>query len=946
MALPILALLTIALTPLGTAQPRDDVTKRFDCYPEAFNSPLSAADCTARGCVWAESHSPREPKCIYGDNYGYTMVAGSREDTQNGFRVRLTRNADLPPRYASSPDVQEVTLDVEMLSNNMLRFKFYDAATSRYEVPVPVHKPSTPATNPAYTVDLVSEAGKPFGIRVTRRATGTVLWDSSVGGLTFSDQFLQISTLLPSRYVYGFGESEHATYRHKMDYRTWGMFSRDQPPGPPGGDGTAPNLYGVHPYHMCVEDDGNAHSVLLLNSNAMDVTLQPEPALTYRTVGGVLDFYMFLGPSPEDVTQQYTQLIGRPFMPPYWALGFQLCRYGYNTLDRMKQIYDENRQYDIPQDIQYGDIDYMDRQIDFTIDQQNFQGMNDWVQSIRQDGAYYITILDPFISANETDYLPYTRGTDQDVWIKDGDNPDQIMFGKVWPYLPNITMDPDADWDTMIANYAAHTAFPDFLLNSTKQWWVDEIQTFYTEKLQFDGLWIDMNEPANFILGSVNGCSDNQWDQAPYKPRFYGAVLADKTICMNSIQGGTVHYNTHSLYGWSHSVPSQRAMRQATGKRSVIISRSTYPGSGVYAGHWLGDNTSKWPHLHTSIIGMFEFNLFGLPYVGADICGFFDDASPDMCRRWMQLGAFYPFSRNHNGKGFRRQDPAAWNGTIAEASRAVLLTRYRLLPYLYTLFHQAHTSGSTVVRPLMHEFISDKVTWTVDRQFLWGPALLISPVLDEGVLDVTAYVPKARWYDYYTGKEVAETGRMVVWDCDMDCIPLHLRGGYVIPTQEPANTTVFSRRNSLGLLVALDAEGRAEGSLFWDDGDSIDTYENDQYRMLTFTVDQGVLSISVDHDTYSPSPELHFATVRVMGSEGVPDDVTVDGNKVAASAIKTTDGVENMWYLEDIILAMNARHTISWPVPEDPASGAESPKSTPALLFSLITAVLLLLSVQ
>ncbi|XP_035682801.1 sucrase-isomaltase, intestinal-like [Branchiostoma floridae] len=175
MDLPLLALLSIILTPLGTAQPRDDVTKRFDCYPEAFNSPLSSADCIARGCLWVETHNPREPKCIYGDNYGYTMVTGSREDTSNGFRVKLSRNNGLPPRYGNSPDVQEVTLDVELLSNDMLRFKFYDAGTPRYEVPVPVHKPDTPATNPAYTVDTVSEDGKPFGIRVTRRATGTVL---------------------------------------------------------------------------------------------------------------------------------------------------------------------------------------------------------------------------------------------------------------------------------------------------------------------------------------------------------------------------------------------------------------------------------------------------------------------------------------------------------------------------------------------------------------------------------------------------------------------------------------------------------------------------------------------------------------------------------------------------------------------------------------------------
>lgn len=99
---------------------------------------------------------------------------------------------------------------------------------------------------------------------------------------------------------------------------------------------------------------------------------------------------------------------------------------------------------------------------------------------------------------------------------------------------------------------------------------------------------------------------------------------------------------------------------------------------------------------------MLEFNMFGIPYIGADICGFFNPTTEELCQRWMELGAFYPFSRNHNTIGMPSQDPGIWP-SVASASKTALNIRYRLLPYLYTLFYHSHTKGSTVIRPLYHE---------------------------------------------------------------------------------------------------------------------------------------------------------------------------------------------------------------------------------------------------
>uniref|UniRef100_A0AAX7U1H6 alpha-glucosidase n=1 Tax=Astatotilapia calliptera TaxID=8154 RepID=A0AAX7U1H6_ASTCA len=797
---------------------------RINCHPE---DNADQAKCEARGCIWDVSsllNFSCAPNCIYPENYGYNVT--SLRESNEGMTIDIIRNT----KYRSSGrpqsrDIDTLRVDIKYHSSDMLQFKIYDPNDDRYEVPVELSVPTTPETEESNRLYRVAIVKYPFGIQIIRNSTGTIIWDSSVPGFTFSDMFIQVTTRLPSHYVYGFGETEHKTFKHDLNYHTWGMFSKDQPPG------YKMNCYGVHPFYMGLENTADAHGVLLLNSNAMDVTLLPSPALTYRTLGGILDFYVFMGPTPEMVVQEYTQLIGRPVLPAYWSLGFQLCRYGYANDKEIETLYTEMKTAGIPYDVQYADIDYMERQLNFVLDK-DFQGLPALVDSMRDEGMRFIFILDPAISGNETQPYPaFERGIAADVFIKWPQTiSDGIVWGKVWPDYPNVTVDESLDWDTQVELYRSYTAFPDFFRNQTADWWHTEIKDFYENTMKFDGIWIDMNEPASFVHGTVGGkcLGDPVLENPPYMPPLESKHLGlnHKTLCMNSEQilsdGRRVrHYDVHSLYGWSHSKPTYDALLDVTGKRGIVVTRSTYPSSGKWVGHWLGDNNSGWDQLYKSIIGMMEFSLFGISYTGADICGFFNPAEYEMCLRWSQLGAFYPYSRNHNGKGNPRQDPVSWDAAFATATRDVLNIRYTLLPYLYTLMFEAHTKGSTVIRPLLHEFVDDKTTWEIYRQFLWGPALLISPALDPGVTTVRGYIPKDRWYDFHTAKAVGVHSTMVDMPTPLNHINLHVRGGYILPWQKPENTTYYSRKNPLGLIVALSDAGTAKGSFFWDDGEGI-----------------------------------------------------------------------------------------------------------------------------
>uniref|UniRef100_A0A8B9C9Z8 P-type domain-containing protein n=1 Tax=Anser brachyrhynchus TaxID=132585 RepID=A0A8B9C9Z8_9AVES len=530
----------------------------------------------------------------------------------------------------------------------------YDPNTERFEVPLKIDSPGVAAEDTSYDVEFTDDSSH---FRIKRKSTGT---------LTKNMKKWQSQAI------------------HNMLF----MF---QP---------FANLYGVHPFYMCVEDDSNAHGVLLLNSNAQDVSLSPNPSLTFRTIGGILDFYVFLGPTPENVVQQYTEAIGRPHMPAYWSLGFQLSRWGYGSIDVLKET-----------DVQHLDIDYMERRLDFTYDKENFAGLPEYLQELKKAGMHNIIILDPFISKDEEPgtYRPYDLGEEMGIWVNNSDGVTPAV-GQAWP--------------------PGNAVFPDYTNPRTVEWW-NQLCLEFKNVLDYDGIWIDMNEPSNFLQGQFPGCADNDINNPPYIPSISDRSLAEKTLCPDSKTYLGEHYNTHSLFGWSQTAPTFHAVQQATGKRAFVLSRSTFVSSGKHGGHWLGDNFSQWKDMHYSIIGMLEFNLFGMPYIGADICGFNYNTTYELCLRWMQLGSFYPFSRNHNAEGNMEQDPAFFGEEFAKISRATLRIRYSLLPYLYTLFFESHVHGNTVVRSLMHEFTSDQQTRGIDTAFLWGPAFMVAPVLEE-----------------------------------------------------------------------------------------------------------------------------------------------------------------------------------------------------------------------
>jgi alpha-glucosidase len=290
--------------------------------------------------------------------------------------------------------------------------------------------------------------------------------------------------------------------------------------------------------------------------------------------------------------------------------------------------------------------------------------------------------------------------------------------------------------------------------------------------------------------------------------------------------GGTVEYDYHNLFGHQILNATYHGLLSIfPTKRPVIIGRSTFAGSGKWAGHWGGDNTSLWAYMFFSIPQALSFSLFGIPMFGVDTCGFNGNTDEELCNRWMQLSAFFPFYRNHNTLSAIPQEPYRW-ASVAEASRVAMNIRYTLLPYIYTTFYLAHSTGSTVMRALAWEFSSDPSLASADRQFLLGSSLMVVPVLAQGATSVGGVFPGVGkgevWYDWYNQSAItAGPGENITIDAPLGHIPVYIRGGSVLPIQEPAMTTSASRKNPWGLIAATNLEGSASGQLYIDDGESL-----------------------------------------------------------------------------------------------------------------------------
>eukprot|EP01023_Acetabularia_acetabulum_P042888 TRINITY_DN4274_c1_g1_i1.p1 TRINITY_DN4274_c1_g1~~TRINITY_DN4274_c1_g1_i1.p1 ORF type:complete len:981 (+),score=174.94 TRINITY_DN4274_c1_g1_i1:29-2944(+) len=866
--------------------------------------------CEDKGCCWKPGQEGSStPWCFFPEDQQSQYKAVSMANSKNKMEGLLKIINGQFPNLGKDVDTLKVL--VEMESTDRLHIRLVDAENSRWEIPQS-YVPTNPASNsPKDQLYSVYYMESPFGITVKRKSNNETIFSTENAQLVYKDQYLEWTTSIPSSAnLYGLGESTQSggilLPRSNNLPKIMTMWNRDQ-----SAHWTNQNLYGSHPFLMDLRaDSGNAHGIFLRNSNGMDVVLA-EQSVTYRVIGGVLDFYIFLGPSPEQVMQQYTTLIGTPMLPAYWALGFHQCKYGYKNIQEVEEVVKSYSQADIPLETIWLDIDHMDLKKDFTLDPVNYppDQVKVFVDNLHKQNQKIVPIVDPGIAVS-VGYTPYDDGVVDEIFLQQKDA--NYFIGQVWP---------------------GPVHFPDFMHPKSLAYWEKQLNRFKTELLDFDGIWIDMNEVSNFCSGSCaipSGavkqitscylyCSEphNDLQDPPYKI-FNGGQqklpLYSRTMSMDLVHYGNVmEYNVHNLYGLMEAQATHAALQNITGTRAFVLTRSTFSGSGAYAAHWTGDIGSTWSDLQWSVTGVLNSNLFGMPFAGVDICGFLGTTTEELCRRWIQAAAFYPFSRDHSDINGGNQELYRWP-KVAEAARNNLGLRYRLLPYLYTLFYKANEFGGSVMRPLFFEFQKDVKTHNMIDQYMWGSHILICPILEQGSTEKSAWFPEGSWYglwDFqrYDGpKQVDLQGEWLEYKT-----PVFLRGGGIVPMQYNDSTITASRQNPFIIMAALNEQGTAEGEFYWDDGETIQPQEWLYSKFKAGNNDlQG--SIFVDELKLGPKNVDSIPVVDNMVLFGVEHNVdSVYVNKVQISSAEFAyDPSSQMLVVLHLELDWRTKWQISW----------------------------------
>jgi len=611
--------------------------------------------------------------------------------------------------------------------------------------------------------------------------------DDAREGVAFAGPEYRVAKRLEDdQHVYGFGEKTG-----RLDKRGWKlggynytMWNSDTP----AYDESTDPLYCDVPFFL-VTEHGQAHGIFLDSTwrTFFDVGREQPNLLTFGADGGEIDYYFINGPDPKKVVERYSALTGRMPLPPLWSLGYNQCRWSYYPEARVRKLADTFREKQVPCDVLWLDIHYMDGYKPFTWSHERFPDPKKMISDLRGQGFRLVTILDGHPPALKG-YAPYDSGMAGDDFLKLPDG--KVYEGPVWPSQ---------------AEGHPLSVFPDFSKTAAREWWGN----LYGSLLDVGvaGIWNDMDEPS--VFDTLNG------------------TMPDNVIFDNEGQP-TTSRELHNAFGQLMSRSTFEGLsRLRPNERAFVLTRSTFAGGQRYSAVWTGDATADWGSLRQSVSMLLGLGVSGFPFVGSDIGGFVRMPSAELCTRWLQAAVFYPFMRMHTEISTPDKEPWSFGAPYEAINKHAIELRYELLPYIYNAMQQASETGVPALRPLFLDYQDDERVASIDDEFLFGADLLVAPVLWEGATSRRVYLPAGDWFDYWTGKRYVG-GAMVDLPVRLDSIPMFVRGGGFIFRQPVVQNTGQMAGKPLRVLIPPAKE--SEASLYEDDGETLRYRQGDFMR--------------------------------------------------------------------------------------------------------------------
>ena len=608
------------------------------------------------------------------------------------------------------------------------------------------------------------------------------------------------------------------------------------------------SLYGAH--NFIVVSGKETFGLFFDYPSAMtfDIGYTRMDTLQVSCAESGLNLFVIDGGSPYDIVKQFRKIIGRSYIPPKFAFGFGQSRWGYKTKEDFRKVADGYRENNIPLDMVYMDIDYMQDFKDFTLNEKNFPDFPEFVQEMKDKNLRLIPIIDAGVKI-EDGYDVYEEGVKNRYFCQREDGSDFVAA--VWP---------------------GDTHFPDVLNDEARAWFGDKYRILTDQGIE--GFWNDMNEPAIFyspegieemkgllkhflenddhnsgvnagtlavaptsdtndsaeqdidsgasiwpLMGKIGGLANSKED---YR-RFYHIVNGEKIR----------HDKVHNLFGYHMTRAAGEAFERIDPeKRFLMFSRSSYIGMHRYGGIWMGDNKSWWSHILLNLKMLPSLNMCGFLYTGADLGGFGADTTRDLLLRWLALGVFTPLMRNHAAAGTRDQE--CYQFEDLDDFRHVVGVRYRLIPYLYSEYMKAALNDDLYFKPLAFVYPEDSMAVQVEDQMMLGNEIMIAPVYTQNARGRYVYLPEEMKFvkflpDGSISEEVLGKGHHYV-EIALNEVPMFIRSGKCVPVAEAAEYVDALDTEHLTML----GYAGSEYTLYEDDGVGKEYEKEENYRTLKY----------------------------------------------------------------------------------------------------------------
>jgi len=695
----------------------------------------------------------------------------------------------------------------------------------------------------------------PFRISFYDRSGHLIAKDADRLGMAWDGARVHCWKWMPSDEQYfGLGEKSGQLEKRGHAYVMWNTDAYGW------GNSTDP-LYESVPFFIGLRG-GRAYGLFFDNTwrSSFDMGVEAPDQYSFGAEGGELNYYFFYGPDPKKVIQRYTELVGRMPLPARWAIGYHQSRYSYYPESCVRFIADNFRQRQIPCDALFLDIDYMDGYRVFTWDKSRFPDPPRLLADLRKQGFKVVTIIDPGIKV-DPNYRAYAQGVAEGNFVKKPDG--QLYIGKVWP---------------------GDSAFPDFTSEKVRAWWGSLYKGLIDDGVA--GFWNDMNEPSIFDV--------------PSKTMDLDAIFDDHGL-------HSPHAKIHNVYGMLMSEATRAGtLELRPNERPLVITRATYAGGQRYAAVWTGDNSSLWEHLRLSLPELMTMGLSGLTFAGADIGGFALSPSAELYTRWLEAGVFYPYCRTHTEKGSRNQEPWSFGNRMEEINRRAVELRYRLMPYLYDAFHEAAESGLPVMRALLLDYPDDPQAVGQNYEFLFGDDLLVAPVVKSDEREWDVYLPRGVWYDFWTDQRY--TGpRHVNVEAPLDRVPVFVRGGAIIPTQQVVEYTDQAPVDPL--TFEIYPAGNSTREYYEDDGLSFDYQRGVVLREQVSSGERDdtvALHLSAREGSYTPPARSLMFKVHAVRTR--PRKVEINGRAPQAyPSIAAMTGALEGWVYDELAMTVSIK---------------------------------------